>query len=52
MENNSPLNDLYRELIRDYGEWIEHGVYDLEYILMILLIKEREKTKEMEKWKK
>jgi len=52
MENNNLLNELYRELIRDYGEWIEHGVYDSEYILMILLIKEREKNKEREKWQK
>lgn len=41
----SPLNDLAIEIMRDYGEWIENGVYTTQQILIILLLKEREKNK-------
>lgn len=49
----NPLNDLAAEVLRDYGEWIEAGVYETEYILLVLLLKERQKNKEREKrWQK
>ncbi len=47
----SPLNELDDEIDRDYGEWLEESLYSREEILSILLLKEREKSREL-RWQK
>jgi len=50
--DSNPLNDLAKEILDKYGEWIEHGIYDLDKLLLILLLLEREKNKGLQKWQK
>jgi hypothetical protein len=41
------INDLYKQICDDYGEWLEMGL-ELDSIALSLLHKERERNKDLQ----
>jgi len=47
--NRQNLNDLAEEILELYAEWIEAGLIDVDQLLLTLLLRERDKVKDLEK---